>query len=251
MQIVWRFDVAMTMLATVGRILAAWILWSAIFSGNDYVRGFDFHAMLSYYVISSFLCSLDFSHQISSEVSQLIKDGGFSKHMVTPMSPFGFFSFMIAGESAFHFAFSLAAVFLCRVFLGIGMTFSGDVLNIAAAIIMIPMGLFFMICLHYFLGILAFKFLSVRAITFVANNFVQFLTGTLVPLILLPDAMYGIMRIFPFYYVTYFPAMLLIGRGTDHAINGLIILGSWTSVFFILCHVAYNRLRLGYEGVGI
>ena len=32
MQIVWRFDVAMTMLATVVRILTAWVLWGAIFA---------------------------------------------------------------------------------------------------------------------------------------------------------------------------------------------------------------------------
>ncbi|MCL2007317.1 MAG: ABC-2 family transporter protein [Treponema sp.] len=251
MQIVWRFDVAMTMLATIGRILAAWILWTAIFSGTEYIRGFDYRAMLSYYIISSFLCSLDFSNQVSDEVSHLIRDGGFSKHMVTPMNPFSFFSFMIAGESAFHFGFGLVSALLCSWLFGIKMIFPSDILSIIIALIMIPLGLFFMICLHYFLGILSFKFLSVRAITFVTNNFVQFLTGTLIPLTLLPDAMYGVMRIFPFYYVTYFPAMLLIGRGSDHAINGLIILGCWTLAFFVLCHVAYNSLRLKYEGVGI
>lgn len=100
MQIVWRFDVAMTIIATIGRIVAAWILWSAIFAERDLVGGFTFGSMLSYYIVSSFLSTLDMSDQISGEVSYLIKDGGFSKHMVMPMNPFGFFSYMIACESA-------------------------------------------------------------------------------------------------------------------------------------------------------
>lgn len=113
MQIVWRFDVAMTMVATIGRILSARILWSAIFDSKEYVYGFTFQAMLSYYIVSSFLTSLDMSSQISGEISYLIRDGGFSKHMVTPMNPFGFFSFMVAGESAFHLGFScIAALFV-------------------------------------------------------------------------------------------------------------------------------------------
>jgi ABC-2 type transport system permease protein len=251
MQIVWRFDVAMTMLATVGRILAAWILWRAIFEGNGNVKGFSFDAMLSYYIISSILNSLDFSMQISGEISDLIRDGGFSKHMVTPMDPFGFFSFMAAGESAFHFGFSCAAAFFCAVFFGIKIIFSTNIIGIAAALVMIPLGLFFMMCFQYLLGILTFRFLSIRSFTFIANHLIHFLTGALVPLALLPDAVRGIMRIFPFYYVTYLPSMLLIGRNVDEAMNGILILSCWILAFMLLNRFSYNSLRTRYEGVGI
>ena len=251
MQIVWRFDVAMTMLGTMGRILAAWILWNAVFARTENVRGFTFEAMLSYYIISSFLKSLDFSSQISDEISHLIREGGFSKHMVIPMNPFGFFGFMAAGESVFHFGFSCAAALLCSFLFGIRIIFGSSLVSILSAAIMIPLGLLFMMCFHYLLGILSFRFLSIRAFTFIANNFTGFLTGALVPLILLPESIAALMRLFPFYYVAYLPSMLLIGRSGDEAVSGILVLSCWIIAFLILNHFSYNRLRIMHEGVGI
>lgn len=251
MQIVWRFDVAMTMVATMGRILAAWILWRAIFSGKEYVSGFTFQAMLSYYIVSSFLASLDMSSQISGEVSYLIRGGGFSKHMVTPINPFGFFSFMVAGESAFHLGFSCAAAVLCALLFRINIIFTSDSMQILAAIVMVLLGLLCMMCFHYLLGMLAFQFLSVSSFLFAANNLTAFLTGALVPLALLPDWMIGVMRMFPFYYVTYLPAMLLTGHGGGEALTGVITLACWTAGLLALSQLTYHKLRVRYDGVGI
>jgi len=54
-QLAWRFDIAFNMLFTIIKILFAYILWSVIFKGQSEVSGFTFHAMLSYYIISSFI----------------------------------------------------------------------------------------------------------------------------------------------------------------------------------------------------
>ena len=251
MQIVWRFDVAMTMLATISRILAAWLLWKAVFTGRESVSGFTFEGMLSYYIISSFLVSLDMSNQISWEVSYLIRDGGFSKHMVTPMNPFSFFSFMVAGESAFHLAFSAMAAFVCVVLFRVNILFTTNILEIIYALALIILGLFFMMCFQYLLGILTFKFLSVHSIIFIANHIIAFMTGALVPLALLPGGILKVMRIFPFYYVTYLPAMLLGGRCGDEALAGIIILVCWIAGFLVLNKLVYDKLRMKYAGVGI
>ena len=251
MQIVWRFDVAMTMLATIGRILAAWIIWRVIYSSHEYVGGFSFEAMLSYYIVSSFLASLDFSNQISGEVSNLIKDGGFSKHMVTPMNQLGFFSFMVAGESAFHLGFSLAAAFFCALVFGVPITITASLAHIMAAIIMIPLGIMFMMCFQYLLGILAFRLLSIQALLFVAWHVTAFASGALVPLALLPASVQNVMKLLPFYHIVYLPAMLLQGRCLNDAPQGLFTLACWTAGFIILDRFSYTRLRARFEGVGI
>ena len=160
MQIVWRFDLVMTMVATAGRILAAWILWQAIFTQNTLIRGFSLSAMLSYYIVSSILSSIDFSHHISGEVSELIRNGRFSGHMVTPMNPLGFFSSMTAGVSAFHLGFSLLTALLCAYVFHINIAITKDIIQIFLAMMIILTGLAFMACYHYFIGILTFKFME-------------------------------------------------------------------------------------------
>ena len=252
MQIVWRFDVVMTMFATIGRIVAAWILWSAVFAGNNMVRGFTLEAMLSYYLIGSFLTSLDMSNQISGEVSYLIKDGGFSKHMVTPMNPFGFFGYMIAGESVFHLAFSLAAVAVCAVLFQIHIVITPDVIRLLMAGIMVLLGLLFMAGYHYFIGILAFKFVDMGFFLHVQGSIIAFATGALVPLSLLPDAVVTMLRFLPFTHVVFTPVMLMTGQaGVGEGLFGLAVLAGWVAVILFVGQTTYKGLRVRYEGVGI
>ena len=252
MQIVWRFDVAMTVLATVGRIVAAWILWRAIFAGEARVGGFTFDAMLSYYIASSFLASLDMSRQISGEVSYLIKDGGFSKHMVTPMNPFGFFGSMIAGESAFHLTFSLLAAALCAALLHIRIALAPDAARLLLGGGMVLMGLVCMAAYHYCVGILAFKFVEIGFFLHVQGCLLEFATGALVPLSLLPRAIAGALRFLPFTHVVFTPAMLLTGQaGLGEGLFGLAVLAAWTAALVFGGQALYTRLRTRYEGVGI
>ena len=251
MQLIWRFDVVMTMAATAGVILAAQLLWGAVFTGRTIVGGFTFQSMLTYYIVSSFLSSLDKSAQISGEISLLIKEGRFSGHMVTPMNPFAFFGSMTAGGSVFHLGFSLVTALICTVLFGIRLVITAYGIQILLAAALCILGLVFMISFHYFFGILAFRILSIRSLTYLINPLISFATGAFVPLVLLPDAVLGIMRLLPFYYVSYLPSMLLTGRCGSEALSGIVVLSCWTAGFIALNHFCYNRFRVSYDGVGI
>lgn len=252
MQIVWRFDVAMTMVATTFRILAASILWSAVFNGEETVGGLTLQGMLSYYVVCSFISSLDFSYNISGEVSHLIKNGRFSGHMVTPMNPMGFFTSMTAGESAFHLAFNGLAAALCVWLLRINVIITANPVNLALGLVMALLGLGFMAAYHYFIGMLTFKFTEISFFLHVQSNIISFVTGTMVPLSLLPDRFLQILRLLPFTHVVYTPVMLLTGQtGTGTGLQGLSVLAIWTAAMVFLGQYGYRRLRIKYDGVGI
>ena len=252
MQIVWRFDVAMTMAATFGRIIAAWILWQAIFSANTQIKGFSFAAMLSYYIISSILSSIDFSHQISGEVSELIQSGAFSGYMVTPMNPLFFFSSMTAGESVFHLGFSFLAAVICAVIFRMNIIITPDTVNIILALVMIFIGLAFMSCYHYTIGVLTFKFIDIDFFMYIQGSIIAFVTGALVPLSLLPDSVLFVLRFLPFTHVIYTPAMLLCGQvSACEGLFGLALISIWTLIMFVIAQYAYNSLRVKYDGVGI
>lgn len=116
---------------------------------------------------------------------------------------------------------------------------------------MVMLGLLFMIQLNYFLGILAFKFQEIGFFLMIKSNIVAFITGTLIPLTLLPQSIVSVMRFFPFYYVTYLPSMLLIGKNENEALTGIITLAVWLGVFTALNGFTYNRMRVIYDGAGI
>ena len=104
-QIAYRFDVAMTMVFTISKILFAYILWGAVFGQNETVAGFTFPMMFSYYIISSFLYQIEMSSGVSGEVSARIRDGSFSKYMVIPVNTQGYFIVQTLGAMMFYLLF--------------------------------------------------------------------------------------------------------------------------------------------------
>lgn len=252
MQLTWRFDVAATIVATIARILAAFIIWRAVFGSRALVGGFTFEAMLSYYIVASFLSALDFSRELSGGVSELIRAGRFSGYMTVPTNPFGYCGAMSAGESAFHLGFSLLAAALCALLFGINITLTPDAAVIALGAVMSLLGLLFMAAYQYFIGILTFKFLEINFFLYIQANIMAFAVGSMLPLSLLPGGVQNILRFLPFTHVIFTPAMLLTGQlGWDEGLFGLAVLSVWTVLMLLIGQRTYHRLRKKYDGVGI
>ena len=85
----------------------------------------------------------------------------------------------------------------------------------------------------------------------IKDNLSAFMTGAVIPLVLLPEWLTTGMRFLPFYYVTYLPSMLFIGRYGDEAVIGLVVLSVWCVVFLIINQVTYEYYRMKYDGAGI
>lgn len=250
-QLAWRFDIAVNVVFTIAKILFAYILWQGIFDHRSMVAGFTFDSMLSYYIINSFLSQLDMSDKVSEELSSRIRTGTFSKYMVIPVNIQGYFLAQTAGASLFYLIFNLIAAVVWIFIFGIDFTFTANVWYILAAFVFILLGLLFMIQLNYFLGLLTLKFQDIFLFLMIKNNLVAFIAGALIPLALLPELVLQVMRYFPFYYCTYLPSMLLIGRNGEEIGFGLITLTAWVLIFMIINKIAYGRLRVRYDGVGI
>ena len=94
-----------------------------------------------------------------------------------------------------------------------------------------------MALLNYFLGILTLKFEEISTFLMIKDNLSAVVTGAVIPLALLPEWMIAGMRFLPFYYVTYLPSMLFIGKCEDEAVTGLLVLSIWC-IFFIVLNTA-------------
>ncbi len=250
-QIIYRFSTFVSMVFTISKIALAYILWSAIFDNRAMVAGFTFNAMITYYIIASFMTQMDQSGGTGGQIASEIRKGTFSKYMVRPMNIFGSFTFQAIGVSAFLFSFNLIAAFLWIFLFRVQFVFTGDALFILSALLILGLGLIFMMQLNYFIGILAFKFLDVWIFIMIKDNLLQFMTGALIPLSLLPAAILTTMKFFPFYYVIYLPAMLFLEKNKGEILSGIGVLLFWNLLFWLLNRVTYKRLRVVYDGVGI
>ena len=250
-ELAWRYDIFFQMFFTITKVLFAYLLWGMIFREKTAVAGFTFHGMLSYYIISSFLSQLEISSGISEEITARIRNGTFSKFMVLPMNTEGYF---IAQETAvvlFYLLFDLAAAAVWIFVFRIRFVFTADPVLILSALLMVLLGLFFMVQLNYFLGLLTLRFEEISTFLMIKNNLMSLATGAIVPLALFPEQAVSCMKLLPFYYVTYLPSMLLTGRCASEALPGLLLLAGWCAALQLLIAVTWKQYRTKYDGVGI
>lgn len=250
-QLAWRADAVFQMLFTVSKILFAYLLWGIIFTQRDSVSGFTFDSMLSYYIVSSFLSQLELSDGVSGEITERIRNGTFSKYMVLPVNIFGYFTAMEVGSVLFYLGFDLAAALIWIFIFQIHFLFTHSLFILLCALIMVILGLFFMVQLNYYLGLLTLKYEEIGTFLMIKNNLVALITGSIVPLALFSEEILQVMKLLPFYYITYLPSMLLTGRCEDEALTGLLILLLWCIALGILIRITWNKYRIKYDGVGI
>lgn len=250
-QFIWRVDAIFNLILTITKVAFAYILWGAIFQTRDMVAGFTYHSMLSYYLISAFLSQLERSSEISREISTKIRNGTFSKYMVLPVSIQKYYISMQIGTILFYLGCDLLAVVVWINIFKIDFVIIQNPLTLLYAVILVLLGLLFMVQLNYFLGILAFKLQEINTILMIKDNLVALITGSMIPLVLIPEKIVSIMKVFPFYYITYLPSMLLIGRCKEEAVFGVIVMMFWSLSFVMINKVIYKKYRIKYDGVGI
>lgn len=250
-QLVWRADVAFNMIFTISKILFAYLLWSMIFAEKGTVMGLTFSGMMSYYIVSSFLSQLDMSDRVSVEMNQRIRQGSFSKYMVIPCHIEGYFLAMIAGLVAFYVAFDFIAGVVWIVLFQIEFQFTTNILVLLCAICMIVIGMIFMVQLNYYLGLLTLKYEGIGTFLMIKNNLMALITGTIVPLAIFPDIVLRVMKLLPFYYITYLPSMLLTGNFENEAVRGIFVLAIWCFLLQVLIQFTWSHYVRKYEGVGI
>ena len=144
----------------------------------------------------------------------------------------------------------IAAVIWIFVF-NIQFEFTGDWKIVLCAILITILGMLFMVQLNYFLGLLTLKYQGIGAFLMIKDNLVTLVTGSIIPLVLFPEAVVNIMKLLPFYYVTYLPAMLFTGMCQEEAMSGLIVIIIWCLIMQICIKITWNKYLRKYEGVGI
>lgn len=249
-QVAYRFDVFVRSILPFIRLFLAYALWKALYAGQSEIGGMSFEMMMTYYLIASFLLRLDQSSGLVWETAEEIREGRFSKYMVRPISPLGHFLAASLAKTLYVLLLVLPAVVVLAAFMHRILLPPAGWMNLAGACLMGFMGLIFLCLLNYLTAMLAFKFNDITGWHLLKENLVEFLSGSLVPLSLLPEWIQEAMRFFPFYYMQYLPASLYLGLKTEEFVPGLIILGLWITGLYGLSVFVYHRFRRIYEGVG-
>lgn len=248
---IYKFDVICELFFSFGRILLAYIMWKVIFKFNNNVAGYTFGMMLTYFVFTSIMKNLEQSEVVSKEISEEIRNGEFTKYLLKPMDFLGYFYSYSLFRMLFTTLLSVVTLILGYVFLHKFIVLPNSFSECGFAIMIFLLALNCMLLINYCITVMSFYFVQISSFYLVKYNVFEFLTGTLVPLVLFPERIKAIFELFPFYYLYQYPMSLYFGQIEESIGKALIVLIIWNIALFVLSRIIYKSAIKKYEGVAI
>ncbi len=246
----YRFDAFTSAAFSFVKIYLAYLLWQAVFSGKDTINGYTFPMMLTYYIIITFIIRLSRSESIIWETSDEVRNGSFTKFITRPLHHFRYCLARSASKSVIAFIVDVIAFIIWIFIFQENFYIPGNPMAVLYSALFIILGLYTMLQIHYMIGLISFKTIDIAGPYFFFNNFIDFMSGSFIPLMLLPDAVEKVMAYTPFYYILYFPATLYLEQNLEKIPFALIVIFSWNLLITGMRKVMYKRMLALYEGVG-
>jgi len=263
----YRGDVILAALMGAVRVFLAMVLWTAVFDGRATVGGMDLGLMASYYLVAVFLFQVDQSAALANELAAEIRMGLLGKYLARPVDLLPWFLSVSTGRSAFQACATLGAALLAGLAVGPLCGIPLAPLTLSGTIAALPVALLGLLCLglvNFMTAILAFRFQDIGAFNIAKNCVVEFLSGALLPLALLPGWARAALSWTPFPSFASLPADLMLGRAAAGAglgagtggggggayVRSLANLALWTLLLYGAAKLLYSSLSDRYEELG-
>jgi len=250
----WRSELALGLGASAGRILMALVLWSAVFAGRGEIGGMGLAAVASYYLVAVFVAQIDRSSSMVDTFAREIRAGEFAKYLARPVDPLAWFLASCFGRSAFQAAITAVAAAACSCALA-GFLVPPEPVGILAAAAVASLGLLALALVNFMTACLAFAFQDVFSFNIGKNCLVEFLSGALLPLALLPGWARRALELTPFPALASLPAQFILGPARGGAGLGelpavLLRLALWDLGLYLAARRAFAALSDRYEEAG-
>lgn len=247
----YRVNIFFNIFAGIIRIIFAYSLWSTIYSTRSVVNGYTFKMMISYYLIVLAIGMIDKTEFMANSISNEGQQGGFSKYLLMPVNVKNYFFATSIGKSIISGFIIVLGVVVLKILYPIEILSCGYRTRVKA-LVLITFGILVMRELHYVIGILTLKYFNSSVFMMIKENILLLLVGGLVPLNVFPDGVQAIMKIFPFYYMVYYPSHILITDQVESWIFAVVTLAIWYVIFHLLSGIITKKvIGMGYGGIGL
>jgi ABC-2 type transport system permease protein len=248
--IAYRFDTWLGAALTGFRVLLAFLLWTAVYNGRAEVGGYTLPMMVTYALVSAILARLQHQDAAAQQLASEVREGGFSKYLVHPISVVGYFMGAGLGRWSYLVIVNAAGLVLWGGVFAHWLALPGGAYYLWL-LLLVPAGAICMLLMNHMISLFSLKLLDVTGIMILKNTVIEFLSGALIPLQLLPAPFTAVLRFTPFYYVVYYPASLVLGKQTESPLLAVVVLLVWSAIFYSIGQTWFLGARKYYEGVGI
>lgn len=241
-------DTWLTAIFSVFSVVLAYLLWSAVFGELKTFNDFTLPQMVTYYLLSGIVLPLTESNGILYDFSEEIKNGSYSKYMVKPLSPLGYFLTLSFARALFPLLSTTVVLSAAMISFG-GYFETLRFINVLKAIPMVFLGAVLSMTMGYIIAMATFKLTDIGFIFALQGIITSLLAGALIPLHMILGT--GVAMWLPFSYTLYYPVMLCMGKSDIPLPQAMGIVSIWIVVLLGVGLLLQQRASKAFEGVGL
>ncbi|MGI5898366.1 MAG: ABC transporter permease [Christensenellales bacterium] len=219
------------------------IIWSALYAsnGNQPVMGRALSDMLTYTIIASIVRAITSGGSLSDSAQEKMKSGEIALDYLRPVSPRGMLIAATWG-SKLQYVISQSLPVAAAVLMVGGIGFPGSIGQLALFLLSMLLGYMISLMLELLMATFAFWFVSTRTLGWFISFFELAMSGSIVPLWLLPGWLKGIAQALPFQAVNYIPVTIYMGGMSAAEFYGAIALQiAWIGGLWAVQEIMWRR----------
>lgn len=234
-------------------MLTTILLWTAIYkgAGTEKLSDFRFNEMIAYLLLVHISRMFSSMPGLSNGIARDIRQGELKKYLVQPLDMIGW---LLAYRIAHKIAYIITAVPPYAIIFGLAYSYFDTgpwgwqlVAYLFALLLGFAIGFFFEVCM----GCIGFWMLEVSSLLYIINTINFFVSGHMFPLDLLPTGWAEGLKLLPFQYLAYFPAMVFLNKIEGWTlVRGLLIGTGWAAGCMIFARVFYLKGLKRYSAFG-
>lgn len=252
-EFVYKINFIMWRVRNVFQIIITFFLWSTIFSNpGTVIFGYDRAKILTYVfalmVVRAFVLSAR-----AVDVSTDVAEGNLSNYLVKPLSYFKYWFTRDVASKTLNLGFAAVEFTALFLILKPAFYFQTDPFVLLAFLISVVIATLIFFCILFLISAVPFwaPELGWSAQFLVTIVILEFLSGSLFPIDILPIGLQKIVMATPFPYMIFFPVQVYLGKITGMAqIQGFLISAAWLAVLWVLMKYVWNKGLKVYQAIG-
>lgn len=230
--------------------LVIYFLWWALFSSRETFFDYTQSTILTYILLVGIVATFVTGTKAMG-VGELITQGNLSNILIRPINFFSIYIAKDTGDKLLNLAFGIIEVILLVIVLRPQVFLQTNTVPLIFTALAVCIGIIIYFCYAMMHGLLAFWLPDVWAPRFLSFVMMEFFTGALFPLDILPGPLLAIARMLPFQYFMYFPVKIYLGQlDLGQMIVGLSVGIAWAVVSWYCMGLVWRRGLRVYTSEG-
>lgn len=249
----YKVNFLMWRVRNVLQILLTFFLWSTVFSDpGRVVFGYD-RAKILTYVLGVLIIRAIVLASRTIDVAGEISRGDLSNHLVKPISYFKYWFTRDVSSKVLNLTFAVVEITLLFAVLKPTFFIQTDINYIFGFLLSLTLAMLVFFFLLFLVNMITFwapgEGWSAQFLIIVI--FTEFMSGSVFPLDILPNAVQKFLYLTPFPYLIFFPLQVYLGKVSPADLyRGLFVSLAWVTILYLIVAKVWKKGLVRYGGEG-